>query len=97
MVIKYVNPPSEMRRVVIPSREQGKITEHLTAQPSSLPLVPSIQERSMVERVELAPERIKLEMMLALVTKAENIVAISEPKTAQPSTLMPHTTTATTS
>ena len=97
MVIEDVNPSCEMRRVVIPFGEQGEMTEQLTAQPSSLPLVPLIQERAMVGRAEPTLERTKLERTLALVTEAENEFAISEPKTVQPSTSMPYPSTTITS
>ena len=37
VVIEDVNPPSEMRRVVLPFGEQGEMTEQPTVQPSNLP------------------------------------------------------------
>ena len=97
VVIEDVNPLSKMRKIVIPSREQGDMTEQLTAQLSSLPLVPSIQERSMVERAEPVLDRTKPERTLALVADAEDAVDVFEPKTAHTSTPMPHAATTTTS
>ena len=61
MVIKEVNPPFEIRKVVIPSNHQEKITKQPTTQTSSLPLVSMNQERSIVEKAELALERTKSE------------------------------------
>ena len=40
VAIEDVNPPSEIRKDVIPSGEQEERTEQLAAQHSSLPLVP---------------------------------------------------------
>ena len=97
VVIEDVNPPSKIRRIVIPFGKQGDMTKQLTAQSSSLPLVPSIQERSMVEIIEPAPERIEPERTLALVVEAEDAVDVSEPKTAHTSTPMPYAATTTTS
>ena len=51
----------------------------------------------MVERAEPPLERIEPEKTIALVIETENVVAISKPKTAQSSTPMAHTATATAS
>ena len=64
------------------------MTEQLTTQPSSLPLVPPMQERSMVERVEHTPGRTELERTLALIVEAKVTVDVFESKTAHTSTLM---------
>ena len=80
MVIEDVNLPSEMRRVVIASREQGKMTKQPAAQPSSLPLLPLSQEGIMVERVEPTPERIEPDRTISLVLKSEAALAISVPE-----------------
>ena len=61
VVIEEANPPSEMRRVVVPSVHQEELTEQPTAQPTILPLVPMNQERTMVERVEPTLERFEPE------------------------------------
>ena len=57
MVIEEVNPPSKMRRVVLPSEEQERRSEQPTAQSSSLPLIPLNQEGSLVQRADTALER----------------------------------------
>ena len=56
-----------------------------------------IQERTMVKRVEPAPERIEPESKNALVTKPEAALAISILETAPPTTPMPLPTSATSS
>ena len=49
VIVKDVNPPSKMRRVVLPSKESARRLAQPTIQPSSLPLIPLIQEGSLVE------------------------------------------------
>ena len=46
------NPSSKIRRVVVPSVQQSIQAEQAVAQPLNQPLVPSAQERSMIERIE---------------------------------------------
>ena len=55
MVIEDVNPPSEMRRVVLPSEEAER--RQPAIQLSSLPLIPLNQEGSLVQRAETTLER----------------------------------------
>ena len=90
MVIKEANPPSEMKRAVVPSVQQFEQLEQAAAQPLNLPLVPSTQERSMVERIEtetiaVAPERIEPKKDLALVTDS----IVPDLEIAPPTTPMP--------
>ena len=68
MVIKDINPLSEMRRVVLPSEEPERRSEQPATQPSSLPLIPLNQEGSLVQRAETAPERTEPDRTLVLVT-----------------------------
>ena len=98
MVIEEANPPFEMRRVVMPLVQQSKQVEQAIAQPLNLPLVPSTQERSMVERIETkivvaTPERSEPEKDLALVIDS----VVPDPKAAPPTTPMPNPAFATTS
>ena len=98
MVIEEANPPFEMRRVVVPLVQQYKQVEQAIAQPLNLPLVPSTQERLMVERIETktavaTPERSEPEKDLAPVT--DNVVP--DPMAAPPTTPMPNPAFATTS
>ena len=55
IVIEDANPPSEMRRVVLPSEESAQRSIQPAIQPSSLPLIPLSQEGSLVQLVEPAP------------------------------------------
>ena len=48
MVIEDINPPSGMRRLVLPSEGAEGRTEQLATQPDSLPLIPLNQEGSLV-------------------------------------------------
>ena len=75
VVIEDANPPSEIRRVVVPSMHQ-EIMKQPIAQPTILPLVPINQEGTMVERAEPAPERSKPERTNAMVTEAKAVVAV---------------------
>ena len=61
MVIEDMNLPSEIRRVVIPSKEKGKMTEQPTTLVTSLPLVTLNQEGAIGERAQPTPERTELE------------------------------------
>ena len=88
VVIEDANPPSEIRRVVVPSMHQ-EIMKQPIAQPTILPLVPINQEGTMVERAEPAPERSKPERTNALVTEAKAALAVPIPKATPPITLMP--------
>ena len=72
MVIEDINPPSEMRRVVLPSEgAEGRIEQPAT-QPVNLPVIPLNQEISLVQPVETTLERPALERTLFLVAKLEN-------------------------
>ena len=90
VVIKDVNPPSELRRVVLPSKEQEKMSEQLATQPPSLPLRSLGQEGSITERAEPALKRTEPERTLALAIEDVNQAAISEPEDALQSTPMPY-------
>ena len=48
IVIEDVNPPSEMKRVVLPLKEFARRSAQHTLQLSSLPLIPLNQEESFV-------------------------------------------------
>ena len=94
IVIEEVNPPSEMRKVVLPSklpREQPAIAT------SNSPLVPLNPERPTVEMSEPTPKTTKLERTLTLVTHPVAAAIISELKTAPPTTPMPIQASTTTS
>ena len=80
-----MNPPSEIRKVVIPSEEP----EQITAQLPSQPLMSLNQKGSLDERAEPALERTKPERTLVLVIDADNQAVVSEPKAALQSTPIP--------
>ena len=90
VVIEEANLPSKMRREVMPSVEQSEQAEQAAAQPLNLPLVPSTQERSMVERIKTetvaaAPKRTEHERDFALVTDS----VVPNLEGAPPTTPMP--------
>ena len=93
IVIEDANPPSEMRRVVLPSQESAQPT----IQPLSLPLIPLSQERSLVQPVEPAPKRLELEMTPTLVAQPKTAPAIAKFEIAPQSTPMPQLAMATVS
>ena len=97
MVIEDVNPPSEMRRVMLPYEGVEGRTEQPATQPVSLRLIPLNKKGSLVQPAETAPERPVLESTLVLVVEPENEAAITESKIAPLSTLMPDRTIATVS
>ena len=73
IVIKEASPTSKMRKVVVPSVKQSIQITQVETQSLNQPLVPSTQERSIVERIAIkivatAPERTEPERELALVT-----------------------------
>ena len=76
MVIKKVNTPSEMRRVVLPFKEPERISEQPNAQPSCFLLVPIGQTGTLVRRAELTQERTEPDRTLTIVTEAENQATI---------------------
>ena len=94
MLIEEASPPSDMRRVVVPSVKQAKQVGQVATQPLNPPLVPADQERTMVERndtttVATALERTETERALTLMTEAQaNVVPTS--KDAPISTPMPN-------
>ena len=55
MVIDEANPPFEIRRIVLPPERQFVQVGQAATQSLNLPLVPSIQERSMVEKIDTKP------------------------------------------
>ena len=67
IVIEDVNPPFEMRRVVLPSEESVRRSAQPAIQPSSLPLIPLTQEESLVQPAEPAPGRPKPERTPVLI------------------------------
>ena len=69
MVIEDVNPPSEMRKMVLPSGEQREIIEEPAALPTSLPLVTLNQEGTIGERALPVLEKTELKRIIALVIK----------------------------
>ena len=92
MVIKKANPPFEMRRVIVPSKIQAKQAGSVATQPLNLPLVPTSQERSIVEKIETATEvtareRTEIERALTMVIEAQADV-IPTPEAAPISTAM---------
>ena len=103
MIIEEAYLPSEMRRVVEPLEQQSVQAAAVEVQFLNLPLVPSTQERSIVERIETelaatTPERIEPEKELALVTDLvpeRNV--IPNPKVAPSTTPMPIPASATAS
>ena len=97
IVIEDANPPSEMRRVIIPSQESPQQSAQPVIQPSSLPLIPLSQERSLDQLEEPAPERLGTEMTSILVAQPETAPAIAESEIAPLSTSMPQPATATVS
>ena len=64
VIIEDVNPPYEMRRIMLPSEAAERRPEQPVIQPTSLPLIPFSQERSSGHRVETTPKRIELERTL---------------------------------
>ena len=85
IVIEYANPPSEMRRVIMPSEESAQ----RSAQPTIQPLIPLSQEGILVQPAEPAPERLEIEMKPALVAQLETAPAVAESDIAPQSTPMP--------
>ena len=78
IVIEDVNPPSEMRRVILPSEEFAQISAQPAIQPSSLPLIPLNQEGSLVQLAEPAPERPEPKMTHVLVAQPETAPTVAE-------------------
>ena len=103
MVIEEANPPSEMRKVVEPLKRQSVQAAAAEVQSLNVPLVPSTQERSIIERIETEPaattlERTEPEKELALVTDlVPESYVIPNPKVAPPTTPMPIPASATAS
>ena len=94
VVIKEVNPPSEMRRVVLPSelpREQPAVAT------SNSPLVPLNPERPMVKMAKLAQKTTERKRTLTLVTHPVAAAVVFEPETTPPTTPMPIQASITTS
>ena len=58
MVIEETNPPFEIRRVVVPSKQQAG---HIATQPQNLQLVSAGPERTLAERIETRIEIATLE------------------------------------
>ena len=54
VVIEEANTASEMRRVVVPSVQQYEQAGQATTQPLNLPLVPTTQDKTMIERNKTA-------------------------------------------
>ena len=84
VVIEDINPPSKIRKVVMPSEHQEQITEQPAAQSLTLPLVAVNQEKSTVEKGKITPKRTELESTIALVIEPEVTLDVSEPTTVTP-------------
>ena len=68
VAIEDLNPPSKIRRVVLPSKQQ---IEQTVSQPSNLPLVPTTQEETIVAKAKSALERTEPERTITLVIETE--------------------------
>ena len=97
IVIEDANPPSKMRRVILPSQESSQQSAQPTIQPSSLPLIPLSQEWFVDQLEEPAPERIRTEMTSILVAQPKTASAVARSEIAPLSTPMPQPAIATVS
>ena len=97
VIIEDVNPPSEMRWVMLPSEVVERKSKQPLIQPTSLPLVPFSQEESLVHRAETAPKRTKFERTLVLVIETGNEAIVCEYEDATLRTPVPHPAIATAS
>ena len=101
MLIEEANPPSEIRKVVVPFVHQDNQVGQTATLLLNLPLVLVAQERSMVERDEIEAaaavvERTEIDKTLTLVIEPQAIY-VSATEAAHISTPMPKLASATTS
>ena len=101
MLIEEANPPSEIRKVVVPFVHQDNQVGQTATLLLNLPLVLVAQERSMVERDEIEAaaavvERTEIDKTLTLVIEPQAIY-VSATEAAHISTRMPNLASATTS